>query len=152
MLTRVLVLASLTAPSSGLRSKLPRSVSTLSRRVAVSLVPVSAFPSVARAARTVGYQDGSALTPAAATAMANSAGIREPTLSLNGKYEDPLHPGMMRKIAQSGKFLTISGVDEDGTAWVVKGLQSGRALLFDFSSRGGDGNVRATADVLGIEP
>jgi len=150
VVARTLLVAFLSM-TSGLRTKLPGGVRNLSRRAAVALVPVTAFPLHAMAARTTGYQDGSSLDSAAATSFANSAGIRGAEVRINGKYEDPRYPGLLRKIGSSGQFVTISGVEEDGTAWVVKGLKSGSELLLDFSPRGGPDNVRATADVLGIK-
>lgn len=51
---------------------------------------------------------------------------------------------------RSGQFVTITGADEDGKKWVVKGQTNGRDLLLDFSPKGGPPQVLAKADSLGI--
>lgn len=82
--------------------------------------------------------------------MADSAGIRGASVNLTGRYTDPQHPGCARKVSKSGQFITITGADEDGKKWIVKGQTNGLDLLLDFSPKGGPQKVLAKADSLGI--
>ena len=74
-----------------------------------------------------------------------------PPANLNGRYSDPKHPGCARKVSKSGKFVTISGADEDGKKWTVQGRTDGRDLRIDFSSRGGPPDLLGRADSVQIK-
>ena len=70
---------------------------------------------------------------------------RAPTPSFSGKYDDPQHPGMLRKVSKSGKFLFITGTDEDGSKFKLSGSIEGRVLTVDFSPKGGPAALEAVA-------
>ena len=116
---------------------------------AAALIPIVAAPKVAlalaeslRAPGFVGYDVADAKQLADSTA---------PPANLNGRYSDPKHPGCARKVSKSGKFVTISGTDEDGKKWTVQGKTNGRDLRIDFSSRGGPPDMLARADSVQIK-
>jgi hypothetical protein len=116
---------------------------------AAALIPIVAAPKVAlalaeslRAPGFVGYDVTDAKQLADSTA---------PPANLNGRYSDPKHPGCARKVSKSGKFVTISGTDEDGKKWTVQGKTNGRDLRIDFSSRGGPPDMLARADSVQIK-
>ena len=74
-----------------------------------------------------------------------TADKRGATPALSGKYEDPQHPGMARKVSKSGKFVFISGADEDGSKFKLSGSIEGRVLTVDFSPKGGPTDLQAVA-------
>jgi len=64
-----------------------------------------------------------------------------------GQYNDPNHPGCLRKISAAGKDITIVGSDEiDGTKqWLLKATEDYPGTIFvDFSPKGGP------PDLLGV--
>ena len=64
-----------------------------------------------------------------------------------GQYNDPNHPGCLRKISSAGKDITIVGSDEiDGTKqWLLKATEDYPGTIFvDFSPKGGP------PDLLGV--
>lgn len=79
------------------------------------------------------------------TWTANTSDKRAPTPSFSGKYTDPQHPGMLRKVSKSGKFVTISGTDEDGSKFKLSGSIEGRVLKVDFTPKGGPSDLEAVA-------
>ena len=75
-----------------------------------------------------------------------AAGVR-----FAGTYSDPNHPCCPRKVQLAGTNVIITGRDEpDGKEWKVKGKPYGRALLLDFSSKGGPADVVAKWTGLGL--
>ena len=52
---------------------------------------------------------------------ASSNTARAATPSVSGNYEDPMHPGMKRKVSKSGKFVFVNGADEDGKKFKLDG-------------------------------
>jgi len=74
------------------------------------------------------------------------AGIR-----FGGTYTDPLHPGCTRKIVLAGSNAIITGKDEvSGKEWKAKARPIGKALVIDFSSKGGPSEVVARWNGLGL--
>jgi len=66
---------------------------------------------------------------------------------LEGKYNDPNHPGCLRKISVKDGAVTIIGSDNvDGSnQWVIKAKEDAPGVMFvDFSSKGGP------SDLLGV--
>lgn len=64
-----------------------------------------------------------------------------------GSYNDPNHPGCLRKITAKGKEITIVGSDNiDGSnQWIIKAKEEYPGTIFvDFSPKGGP------ADLLGV--
>ena len=153
MLARVLVLFAATASCLQLPST-PKAAEAVGRRAALSklallplVLPLAAnaeFSKIEVNRIQLGRDD--VKTAKAAT----TAGRKAAKLVLSGKYSDPMHPGCERKLLQSGKFLTITGADEDGKKFTVKGLVDGNSITIDFTPKGGPAGVVATADVLGI--
>lgn len=74
---------------------------------------------------------------------ARSADKRAAQLRIGGTYSDPAHSGAQRKIVQQGGAVIITGADEDGVAWKVKGKVTGSTLLIDFTPKGGPADVEA---------
>ena len=57
-----------------------------------------------------------------------------------GQYNDPNHPGCLRKITSKGNIITIIGSDElDGSKqWVIQAKEDFPGTIFvDFTSKGG---------------
>ena len=108
-----------------------------------ALIPIAAAPSVALA-----YNEFVGVDASVAKQLADSTA---PPENFNGKYSDPKHPGCARKVSKSGKFVTITGTDEDGKKWTVQGKTNGRDLRIDFSSRGGPPDMLARADSIQIK-
>ena len=66
-----------------------------------------------------------------------------------GNYNDPNHPGCLRKITVSGKDVTLIGSDElDGSKqWVLKATEDYPGTIFvDFSPKGGHENLLGVFD------
>ena len=77
----------------------------------------------------------------------SAAGVR-----FGGTYTDPQHPGCTRKVVLTGSNVVITGADEPGgKEWKVKGKPYGRALLIDFTPKGGPPDVIARWTGLGLE-
>lgn len=93
-----------------------------------------------------GYDDSAVARLMATPGQGDAAGIR-----FGGTYDDPQHPGCTRKLVLAGKQVIITGTDEvGGKAWKVKGEPYGRALILDFSSKGGPKQVIARWNGLGL--
>lgn len=155
MLLGVLCLsASFTPPTTTLN------VNSLSRRAALAAaapalfaVPLAAF---ADKDSKVGYAcrgsddcgvDAQAKRALMATPGSGSAaGIR-----FGGTYDDAQHPGCTRKVVLAGGNVIVTGTDEvGGKAWKIKGQTYGKALVLDFSSKGGPVDVVARWNGLGL--
>lgn len=66
---------------------------------------------------------------------------------LIGQYDDPNHPGCLRKITVKGDVVTIIGSDNiDGSKqWVLQAKEDAPGVMFvDFSPKGGP------SDLLGV--
>ena len=66
---------------------------------------------------------------------------------LTGQYDDPNHPGCLRKITVKDDMVTIIGSDNvDGSKqWVLKAKEDAPGVMFvDFSPKGGP------SDLLGV--
>merc|ERR1719331_3413671 len=85
-------------------------------------------------------------SPAAISASAPPravAGVR-----LGGTYSDPAHSGLSRKVTLVGTDkVIITGADEDGKAWKVKGTYSGKEIKVDFTPKGGPKDVVASYSI-----
>ena len=112
---------------------------------AAALVPIVAAPTVALA-----YNEFVGVDASVAKQLADSTA---PPENFNGRYSvtSGAHVGCARKVSKSGKFVTISGADEDGKKWTVQGKTNGRDLRIDFSSRGGPPDELARADSIQIK-
>merc|ERR1719331_3346522 len=79
--------------------------------------------------------------------VAGKAGIR-----IAGTYSDPQHPGYKApvKIVLQGGGAIITGKDEDGKKFQLKGTPNGKALYINFSPKGGPASVRAEWDGIGL--
>ena len=133
--------------------------STTSRRAIILSAPAAALPFAANAAdknSKVGYAcrgdvdcgvDSAAVRALTATpGQGEAAGIR-----FAGTYSDPAYPGLPRKVQLAGTNVIITGVDEKGAKeWKVKGKPVGRALVLDYSSKGGPKQVIARWTGLGL--
>lgn len=76
-----------------------------------------------------------------------AAGIR-----FAGTYSDPNHPGCPRKVTLAGGNVIVTGTDEaGGRPWKVKGYTYGKALVLDFTPKGGPADVIARWTGLGLE-
>ena len=123
--------------------------SPLGRRAALAraaaLIPIVAAPTVALA-----YNEFVGVDASVAKQLADSTA---PPENFNGRYtvESGKHVGCARKVSKSGKFVTMSGTDEDGKKWTVQGKTNGRDLRIDFSSRGGPADELARADSIQIK-
>lgn len=83
---------------------------------------------------------GSAAKYSAMTNPRAVAGVR-----LAGKYSDPAHPGCTRTVTTIGtEKVLITGADEDGKPWKVRGTYSGKTITVDFTPKGGPAGVTAT--------
>jgi hypothetical protein len=115
-----------------------------------ALIPIAAAPRVALA-----YSDSintvTEKSPDKRTLEEKKAGLFSAEVKMNGQYSDPKHPGMARKVTRSGKFVTITGTDEDGKKWTVRGTADGGDLRIDFSPKGGPPDIRATAEPTQIK-
>ena len=80
---------------------------------------------------------------ATAGEYASSADKRSAQVRLGGTYSDGAHPGCTRKVVVQGGTAIITGADEDGVAWKVKGKVTGRTIAVDFTSKGGPKDVEA---------
>ena len=58
-------------------------------------------------------------------------------------WNDPAHPGCTRKIVVQGNTAFITGADEDGKPWKVKGKIEGNSIIVDFTPKGGPTGVEA---------
>ena len=98
-------------------------------------------------------------TAAAISEAANAPrpGSGEAAVRFGGTYSDPGHPGCIRKVKMGGKasngtqLVTITGADEDGVPWKVKGVATGKTITIDFSPKGGPTDITATWTGLGLK-
>ena len=132
---------------------------TATRRAALAAAPALLAPlaAVAVGENKVGYAcrgtddcgvDKASIARLTATPGSGSAaGVR-----FGGTYTDPQHPGCTRKVVLTGSNVVITGADEPGgKEWKVKGKPYGRALLIDFTPKGGPPDVIARWTGLGLE-
>ena len=118
---------------------------------AAALIPIVAAPTAALALAESLREPGFGSYDATdAKQMSDSTAA---PANFNGRYTvaSGAHPGCARKVLKSGKFVTISGTDEDGKKWTVQGKTNGRDLRIDFSSRGGPADMPARADSVQIK-
>lgn len=105
-----------------------------------ALVPFAALPALANP-----YDDAFYDSSQVSTEMSQAAAARAPRAAVPptfaGTYSDGAHPGCKRKITRQGGAAIITGADEDGVQWRVKGTPQGNSLLVDFSSKGGPKDV-----------
>ena len=140
-------------------SALKLSAST-TRRAALAAAPAALFaatsPAFAVGANKVGYAcrgdegcglEGNAVARLAATpGQGEAAGIR-----FAGTYKDPAFPDLPRKLILAGTNVIVTGKDEaGGKEWKVKGKPYGKALVLDFSPKGGPTEVVARWNGLGL--
>jgi hypothetical protein len=165
MLATVLCVASFTPPptatatSAFTRPPTATATSAFTRRAALLATPaLFAAPLAALADKDtkVGYAcrgnddcgvDAQAKRALLATPGSGSAaGIR-----FGGTYDDPNHPGCTRKIVLAGTNVIVTGTDDvGGKPWKVKGQIYGKALLLDFTPKGGPADVIARWNGLGL--
>merc|ERR1712086_221692 len=149
------LLVACTAISSGLRLT---SLAT-TRRGLLSFAPVAAMAPILSAHAVgdnkVGYACGgdescgmsdSKTRAFTESSVAGKAGIR-----IGGTYTDPLHPGCQHKILLQGGGAIITGADEDGKKFKLKGVVNGKAVYIDFTPKGGPTNVRAEWTGIGLQ-
>jgi hypothetical protein len=86
---------------------------------------------------------GSLVGASGAATAAGRGGGKIPTIRAAGTWNDPAHPGCTRKIALSGSTAIITGADEDGKKWKVKGELKGNSIIVDFTPKGGPAGVEA---------
>lgn len=147
------------ALGSGSALRVPATPQSQTRRAALeaagrtlALGSLAALPSLASADCTpfdgtgCGVPTSTTSGQSTAGAYARSVGRRAATVNVSGKYADPQHPGMPRKVSKSGDFLFVNGADEDGKKFSLKGSIEGRALTIDFSPKGGPSALSATVD------
>ena len=66
------------------------------------------------------------------------------TSVFEGQYDDPNHPGCLRKITVKNNLVTIVGSDEvDGSnQWIIRAKEDFPGTIFvDFSPKGGPANL-----------
>ena len=95
-----------------------------------------------------GADDSGLLSPSllgssGAPGQAGRKGGTIPKIRTSGTWNDPAHPGCTRKIVVQGKTAFISGADEDGKPWKVKGAVDGNSIIVDFTPKGGPSGVEA---------
>tara|TARA_B110000046_G_C12617830_1_gene243524 strand:+ start:128 stop:415 length:288 start_codon:yes stop_codon:yes gene_type:complete len=73
---------------------------------------------------------------------------RAPSISVGNLLLPPL--GQKRKVILQGSTAIITGADEDGKPWKVKGVYSGKGMLIDFTAKGGPKDVLATWNGIGL--
>jgi hypothetical protein len=126
----------------------------MTRVAAAAPLLVAALPALAD---EFGNQDGkrydqggasggagfSLVTSSGAPGLAGRSGGKIPTIRAAGTWKDPAHPGCTRKIQLSGNTAFISGADEDGKPWKVKGQIQGNSIFVDFTPKGGPSGVEA---------
>jgi hypothetical protein len=83
-------------------------------------------------------------SPGDAAALASRKGGNIPTIRIAGKWNDPAHPGCVRRVQLAGTKAFINGADEDGKPWKVVGLISGNDVTIDFTPKGGPKDVTAS--------
>eukprot|EP00965_Chrysotila_dentata_P247551 6207811-Pleurochrysis_carterae.AAC.2 len=81
----------------------------------------------------------------AAAPFGEKAGVR-----FAGSYSDPNHPGCPRKVRLAGSSVIVTGADEDGKGWKVRGEAYGNKILLDFTPKGGPADVIGKWTGLGI--
>lgn len=105
----------------------------------------------------VGFQDGKRVTetgsaykadsltgsPGQAAALGSRKGGVQTSLRLAGSWNDPNHPGCLRKIQLAGNKAFIKSADEDGKPWKAVGVIDGTTVVIDFSGKGGPADVTA---------
>ena len=133
---------------SGLLTRPVERTALLGRRAALAraaaLAPIVAAPTVALA-----YNELVGIDASVAKQMADSTA---PPANFNGKYSvvSGAHAGCARKVSKSGKFVTISGTDEDGKKWTVLAKKkNSKTLIADFTPKGGPDSVVVTAQLNG---
>ena len=110
------------------------------------LLPLAALPSVASAvpcSPNCGDAPFEVKSVPGRDSAASSNTARAATPSVSGNYEDPMHPGMKRKVSKSGKFVFVNGADEDGKKFKLDGSveqlrqtrPSSPTYLLDHTSR-----------------
>jgi hypothetical protein len=85
----------------------------------------------------------SLVTAKGAPALSGRGGGKIPEIRAAGIWNDPGHPGCQRKIALAGNKAIITGADEDGKKWKVKGELKGNSIIVDFTPKGGPAGVEA---------
>ena len=124
-------------------------------RVAAAAPALAALP--AFAGPLDGLQDGKRTNENGATggqgfSLVSSSGAPNqsgrkggtiPKIRASGVWADPAHPGCTRKIVLQGNTAIITGADEDGKAWKVKGIVDGTTINVDFTPKGGPAGVEA---------
>ena len=123
------------------------------RRSVIAAAPALVLgPLAAHAVKETGYaanrvtaENSGAGRRLADAPFGDPAGVR-----LGGTYSDAAHPGCVRRILLSGSTAIITGADEDGKPWKVKGQVQGRSILVDFTAKGGPKDVVATWTGLGL--
>lgn len=121
--------------------------SALTRRAALAAAPgfaLAAAPLPSLAVKETGYAARSEVDASAVRALTATPGQGEKAgVRIGGTYKDPLHPGCPRKVVLSGSTVIVTGSDEDGKPWKVKGLVKGTRVLLDFTPKGGPKDVLA---------
>jgi hypothetical protein len=130
----------------------------IARVAAAAPLVVAALPALAdQFDEKFGNQDGkrydeggaaggdgfSLITAKGAGGLSGRSGGKIPTIRVAGTWNDPGHPGCQRKIQLSGSQAIITGADEDGVKWKVKGQIQGNSIFVDFTPKGGPKNVEA---------
>ena len=113
---------------------------------AAMLAPLAA---VAVGDNKVGYNNGDGMTESAAKAFTESSVAGKAEIRLNGKYTDKAS-GLPRKVLLQGGGAIITGANEDGKKFTLKGTPNGKALYIDFSPAGGPKTVRTEWNGLGL--
>jgi len=111
--------------------------------VGAGLQPNKRTEEVAGGGGAMGGEGFSLLTSKNAAASAGRGGGNIPTIRAAGTWNDPAHPGCTRKIKLAGKTAFITGADEDGKKWEVRGEIKGDSLVIDFTPKGGPKDVEA---------
>ena len=92
--------------------------------------------------------DSDSFSSAFAARAADSTVVAKPSV-FNGHYNDPNHPGCLRKITSAGKEITIVGSDDlDGSKqWKLTATEDFPGTIFvDFSPKGGPPNLLGVYD------
>lgn len=94
-------------------------------------------------AGATGGQGFSLLTSSGAPGQAGRKGGNIPKIRVSGVWSDPAHPGCTRKIVLQGSTAIITGADEDGKPFKVRGVVDGTTITVDFTPKGGPADVAA---------
>ena len=98
------------------------------------------------------YQAGGFDAKAAAANPQFGPGGKNPVKnSFDGKFSDPAHSGLPRKISTiGGRDYQIEGADEDAKKWVVFAKKkNSNTLIADFTPKGGPEGVVIKAQING---